>query len=173
MGSPKYEAEMLATRPKSLLEHLVARTETMWDFKFSRRLVWCSELSSDDGGSTHLWNVGRQLFYTAVYPRRQFWTTETMVVVTKSLLEQCERWYLMTHNVVTTTIEHMTIENSDFWHPCCLSRHSCICHSPGWSTDVKARVAWKRFWNFSVLKRVDFSSVFCICLLLPFSEDNS
>jgi hypothetical protein len=29
MGSPKYEAEMLATRPKSLLEHLVARTETM------------------------------------------------------------------------------------------------------------------------------------------------
>jgi hypothetical protein len=53
-----------------------------WDFKFSRRRVWCSELSSgiyfrvkwlstdvsevrtasipDDGGSTHLWNVGRQ-----------------------------------------------------------------------------------------------------------------
>jgi hypothetical protein len=27
-----------------------------------------------DGGSTHLWNVGRQLFYTAVHPRRQFWT---------------------------------------------------------------------------------------------------
>jgi hypothetical protein len=26
-----------------------------------------------DGGSTHLWNVGRQLFYTAVHPRRQFW----------------------------------------------------------------------------------------------------
>jgi hypothetical protein len=25
----------------------------------------------DDGGSTHLWNVGRQSFYTAVYPRRQ------------------------------------------------------------------------------------------------------
>jgi hypothetical protein len=46
----------------------------VWDFKFSRRRVWCSELSSgiycrvkllsslipDDGGSTHLWNVGRQ-----------------------------------------------------------------------------------------------------------------
>jgi hypothetical protein len=29
----------------------------------------------DDGGSTHLWNVGRQLFYTAVHPRRQFWTS--------------------------------------------------------------------------------------------------
>jgi hypothetical protein len=28
----------------------------------------------DDGGSTYLWNVGRQLFYTAVHPRRQFWT---------------------------------------------------------------------------------------------------
>jgi hypothetical protein len=27
----------------------------------------------DDGGSTHLWNVGRQSFYTAVHPRRQFW----------------------------------------------------------------------------------------------------
>jgi hypothetical protein len=28
-----------------------------------------------DGGSTHLWNVGRQSFYTAVYPRRQLWTS--------------------------------------------------------------------------------------------------
>jgi hypothetical protein len=27
-------------------------------------------LIPDDGGSTHLWNVGRQSFYTAVYPRR-------------------------------------------------------------------------------------------------------
>jgi hypothetical protein len=72
--------------------------EIMWDFKFSRRRVWCSELSSgiycrvkllladvsevrtasiirdDDGGSAHLWNVGRQSFYTTVYPRRQLWT---------------------------------------------------------------------------------------------------
>jgi hypothetical protein len=31
-------------------------------------------LIPDDGGSTHLWNVGRQSFYTAVYPRRQLWT---------------------------------------------------------------------------------------------------
>jgi hypothetical protein len=29
----------------------------------------------DDGGSTHLWNVGRELFYTAVHPRRQFRTS--------------------------------------------------------------------------------------------------
>jgi hypothetical protein len=26
------------------------------------------------GGSTYLWNVGRQLFYTTVHPRRQIWT---------------------------------------------------------------------------------------------------
>jgi hypothetical protein len=31
-------------------------------------------LIPDDGGSTHLWNVDRQSFYTAVYPRRQLWT---------------------------------------------------------------------------------------------------
>jgi hypothetical protein len=29
----------------------------------------------DDAGSTYLWNVGRQLFYMAVHPRRQFWTS--------------------------------------------------------------------------------------------------
>jgi hypothetical protein len=34
----------------------------------------------DDGGSTHLWNVGRQLFYTAVHPRRQFWTFYDLVL---------------------------------------------------------------------------------------------
>jgi hypothetical protein len=34
-----------------------------------------SNFIPDDGGSTHLWNVGRQLFYTAVHPRRQFWTS--------------------------------------------------------------------------------------------------
>jgi hypothetical protein len=31
-------------------------------------------LIPDDGGSTHLWNIGRQSFYTAVQPRRQLWT---------------------------------------------------------------------------------------------------
>jgi hypothetical protein len=35
---------------------------------------WWS-LIPDDGGSTYLWNVGRQLFYTAVHPRNQFWTS--------------------------------------------------------------------------------------------------
>jgi hypothetical protein len=32
-------------------------------------------LIPDDGGSMHLWNVGRQSFYTAVQPRRQLWTS--------------------------------------------------------------------------------------------------
>jgi hypothetical protein len=27
------------------------------------------------GWRTYFWNVGRQLFYTAVHPRRQFWTS--------------------------------------------------------------------------------------------------
>jgi hypothetical protein len=35
-------------------------------------IVLC-EIIPDDGGSTHLWNVGRQSFYTAVHPRKQFW----------------------------------------------------------------------------------------------------
>jgi hypothetical protein len=34
-----------------------------------------SGINPDHGGSTYLWNVGRQLFYTAVRPRRQFWTS--------------------------------------------------------------------------------------------------
>jgi hypothetical protein len=33
----------------------------------------------DDGSSTYLWNVGRQLFYTAVHLRRQFWTSSLMM----------------------------------------------------------------------------------------------
>jgi hypothetical protein len=38
-------------------------------------LGYTASIIPDDGGSTHLWNVGRQSFYTAVYPRRQLWTT--------------------------------------------------------------------------------------------------
>jgi hypothetical protein len=37
-----------------------------------RIVFWDAGIIPDDGGSTHLRNVGRQLFYTAVYPRRQF-----------------------------------------------------------------------------------------------------
>jgi hypothetical protein len=33
-----------------------------------------------DWGSTYLWNVSRQWFYTAVHPRRQFWTSHPYFV---------------------------------------------------------------------------------------------
>jgi hypothetical protein len=55
-----------------------ARTsETSVDNYFTRQYIPedNSEHRPDDGGSTYLWNVGRQLFYTAVHPRRQFWTS--------------------------------------------------------------------------------------------------
>jgi hypothetical protein len=35
-------------------------------------------LIPDDGVSTHLWNVGRQSFYMAVYPTRQLWTSSVI-----------------------------------------------------------------------------------------------
>jgi hypothetical protein len=79
--------------------------KTMRDFKFSRRRVWCSELSSGiycrvkwlstDVSEVHtasiirdesIWNVGRQSFYTAVYPRRQLWTTEQWYIYVHELL---------------------------------------------------------------------------------------
>jgi hypothetical protein len=39
--------------------------------------LWIRAMSNrpNDGGSTYLWNVGWQLFYTAVHPRRQIWTS--------------------------------------------------------------------------------------------------
>jgi hypothetical protein len=42
------------------------------------RSQWRSR-HNKDGGSTHLWNVGRQSFYTAVQPRRQLWTVSWLV----------------------------------------------------------------------------------------------
>jgi hypothetical protein len=89
-------------RPQSCGLHTPRRRNLQWDFKFSRRRVWCSELSSGmycrakwfvyrrfrgasclhQPCSMHLRNVGRQYFYTAVHPRRQFWAsavfTETL-----------------------------------------------------------------------------------------------
>jgi hypothetical protein len=35
----------------------------------------CLHHRPDDGGSTYFWNVGRRLFYTAVHPRIQIWTS--------------------------------------------------------------------------------------------------
>jgi hypothetical protein len=43
-----------------------------------------------DGGSTHLRNVGRQSFYTAVWPRRQLWTETTYFTESCCSCFQCE-----------------------------------------------------------------------------------
>jgi hypothetical protein len=69
-----------SVRTSKRTPHLTITNINLWDFKFPRRRVWSSDLSSglccrDDGGSMYLWNVGRQLFYTAVHPRRQIWTS--------------------------------------------------------------------------------------------------
>jgi hypothetical protein len=42
----------------------VRTSETSVDNHFTRQYI--PEDNSDDGGSTHLWNVGRQSFYMAV-----------------------------------------------------------------------------------------------------------
>jgi hypothetical protein len=50
------------------------------DFVRFQVLTAASMIRYDDGGSTHLWNVGRQLFYTEVHPRRQFWTKTIFIL---------------------------------------------------------------------------------------------
>jgi hypothetical protein len=45
---------------------------------YNRNSFALGSLIPDDGGSTHLWNVGRQSFYMAVHPRRQFWTSYSL-----------------------------------------------------------------------------------------------
>jgi hypothetical protein len=56
-----------STSQKAILNIILAAARTS--------NLTCARIFRDDGGSTHLWNVGRQLFYTAVHPRRQFWTS--------------------------------------------------------------------------------------------------
>jgi hypothetical protein len=50
-----------------------------------------------DGGSTYIWNVGRQLFYTAVHPRRQIWSLYLLFWLIRLLpivTEECtEIWF--------------------------------------------------------------------------------
>jgi hypothetical protein len=57
-------------------------SETSIDNYFTRQYIPedNSEHRPDDGCSTYLWNVGRQSFYMAVHPRRQFWTSYFTVV---------------------------------------------------------------------------------------------
>jgi hypothetical protein len=64
-------------RPRTL----PLRNEDAYGWIF--RVIWGKQSPSmwdipDDGGSTHLWNVGRQSIYTAVQPRRQLWTSVTV-----------------------------------------------------------------------------------------------
>jgi hypothetical protein len=47
-----------------------------------RFVFW--DQGDDNVGSTYLWNVGRQLFYTAVHPRRQIWTSLLLYSMTHS-----------------------------------------------------------------------------------------
>jgi hypothetical protein len=54
-----------------LMMEAVRTSETSVDNHFTRQYI--SEGSPDDGGSMHLWNVGRQSFYTPVHLRRQSW----------------------------------------------------------------------------------------------------
>jgi hypothetical protein len=46
-----------------------------WTGQWAMKVLFRIVFWDDDGGSTHLWNVCRQLFYTVVHPRRQFWTS--------------------------------------------------------------------------------------------------
>jgi hypothetical protein len=54
---------------------LTPSTTTTTTFRVVFWDILLCKIIADDGGSTHLWNVGRQSFYTAVYPRRQLWTS--------------------------------------------------------------------------------------------------
>jgi hypothetical protein len=58
----------------------------MWDFKFSRRRVWSSEMSSGmycrvKQLSTDVSEVRVASIITAVHPRRQFWTSTKIQII--------------------------------------------------------------------------------------------
>jgi hypothetical protein len=55
----------------------------------------------DDGGSTYLWNVGKQLFYTAVHPRRQIWTWLVCCLYRYVTLKYLQ-WYFVTYVLHTS-----------------------------------------------------------------------
>jgi hypothetical protein len=63
-----------AARTQAMLQDVRFQVLTVASMTF-RVVFWdilpCKMIVPDDGGSTYLGNVGRQSFYTAVYPRRQ------------------------------------------------------------------------------------------------------
>jgi hypothetical protein len=56
-------------RRSTIILHGSTSQKKILNFILAAVRTWNHE---DDGGSAYLWNVGRQLFYTAVHPRRQF-----------------------------------------------------------------------------------------------------
>jgi hypothetical protein len=63
----------------------------------------------DDGGITYLWNVSRQLIYTAVHPRRQ-------ISSSSGGLRQCKRprahWQLQLLSLLVAWQEHTALYDS-------------------------------------------------------------
>jgi hypothetical protein len=71
----------------------------------------------DDGGSTHLWHVGRQSSYTAVQPRRQLWTIPASPPIMKTMsfkqfiyFQKCTYVFMM-RGISTTTWVSFFSEN--------------------------------------------------------------
>jgi hypothetical protein len=65
-------------------------------------------LIPDDGGSTYLRNVGRQLFYMAVHPRRQLWTKLTLSKADKKI------FFLLGRQLFYTAVH----PRRQFWTSC-------------------------------------------------------
>jgi hypothetical protein len=90
------------------------------EYEFIFRIVFwdvlpCKNIvDPDDGGSTYLWNVGRQSFYTAVHHGRQFWTPYS------------PPWEL--------EISHQFI---------CLMPRNCLSKHFTWLDFCKKKVKWK------------------------------
>jgi hypothetical protein len=89
-------------------------------------------LIPDDEGSTHLWNVGRQSFYTAVHPRRQFWTSN---------------YSLFTDNQNVSQIK-FTFNKISRWPAASLQTTRGVSETLSCSSEVKRLVVRKNFIEF-------------------------
>jgi hypothetical protein len=88
-----------------------------------RVVFW--DILPPSSGSTHLWNVGRQLFYTAVYPRRQLWTSYSLpweLEISQKLSAQC---YIFWHLPRCLLLFQQPSCN---WHWNGTTAHSPHCH---------------------------------------------
>jgi hypothetical protein len=109
--------------------------------------------------STHLWNVGRQLFYTAVHPRRQFGTSK-IYLFNICIYIVCYWRTLLDYLVLTVW------GVSQRWNPirglgCCLIRH--VAHFNGdRSCRSKCTEQILRQCHFAP---VNSTGIFCVCAL--------